>query len=479
MADELTVYRPPGLLPPRPVLFMPGWGFDGRILRLAADLPWLAPLGLMSPEGLSDRLHAWLAAQRIESVDLVGWSMGGYCALDFVRRFPEKVASLTLLAVRTHWPVAEIEELAAELAAAPKVFLTAFYRKCFLGYKEAYQRFVAELQPAYLEMADPAALQAGLMFLAGFKMPGQVSCETSCYHGRRDVVAPLSERALLHGARSITLEHGGHPLFLDPAFLRPGLERKKAIRQRFSKAAASYDRHADVQAELAAALADALTTAPPPHAILELGCGTGSYTVRLAGQFPEARLICLDFSETMLAQARQKTGERDRIAFLCADAEHFLAAGRGSFELITSNATLQWFENPASAFAGIRSLLAPGGIFWASIFGRDTLGELEAGLRHAFGGTVHVPANRFLSLDEVTDLAAKMFDQVEVREQRITRHYATLTELLFHFQKTGTGGWHAGAAFWGKRQRQALDSWFREQNGGYRVTYQVFMVHCR
>lgn len=475
----LQIYRHAGSLPPRPVFFIPGWGFDGRVLELAPELPWLAPLGLVSPVALVDQLHEWLVTQRIEAIDLVGWSLGGYCALAFARRYPEQVSSLTLHAVRQQWPRQEIATLEEELAASPKAFLDSFYRKCFLGYRDAYQRFVAELEPYCLGLAAPALLREGLRYLAEFEMPERVSCETLCCHGRRDVIAPLAERLTLVGAQQVTLDHGGHPLFLEAEMARPGSQRKRAIRQRFSKAAATYDAHADVQAELAATLAEGVDAGMAVGAILELGCGTGNYTVRLAGKFPAARLTALDFSPAMLERARQKVAGIGQVDFLCADAEPFLAAGQGRFDLITANATMQWFEEVGRALLGIRALLTPNGFFWGSLFGRETLPELEEGLRQVFGGAVHAPASRFLTADELAALGNRIFDRVEIRELRLTRQYATLTDLLYHFKKTGTGGWHGGAPFWGKQRLAELEQWFLKEHGGFPLSFQIFLVRCR
>lgn len=475
----LQIYRPAGVLPARPVFFIPGWGFDGRVLELAPELPWLAPLGLTSPTAFAEQLHGWLVAQGIEAIDLVGWSLGGYCALDFARRYPEQVASLTLYAVRQQWPTTEIAALEAELSAAPEAFLSSFYRKCLLGYKAAYQRFVAELEPYCLGIADLGLLHEGLRYLADFEVPERVSCETICCHGRRDLIAPLAERLTLASARCLTLEHGGHPLFLEAGEVWPGSQRKQVIRQRFSKAAATYDQHADVQAEVAATLAAGLDADVTAGTILELGCGTGNYTAQLARRFPAARLTALDFSPAMLTQARRKLGGKGQVDFLCVDAESFLAIGHGRFDLITANATMQWFDEVERAFQGVRALLSSTGFFWGSLFGGETLPELEEGLRQVFGGAVHAPASRFLARDELAALLGRVFGQVEIRELRLTRQYATLTELLYHFKKTGTGGWHGAAPFWGKQRLAELERWFLKEHGGFPLTFQIFLVRCQ
>ena len=63
-------------------------GFGGSIPTTESDL---------SMEGHADDLHALLDALWIETVDLVGFSMGGYIALAFAERHPGRLRSLALV----------------------------------------------------------------------------------------------------------------------------------------------------------------------------------------------------------------------------------------------------------------------------------------------------------------------------------------------------------------------------------------------
>ena len=43
--------------------------------------------------------------------------------------------------------------------------------------------------------------------------------------------------------------------------------------------------------------------------VIDLGCGTGTIGQKILKKYPKAKLTCIDFSEAMLAMAKQKIGE--------------------------------------------------------------------------------------------------------------------------------------------------------------------------
>src|SRR5687768_1690630 len=65
--------------------------------------------------------------------------------------------------------------------------------------------------------------------------------------------------------------------------------------------------------------------------VLDLGCGTGRFSEGLAGRFG-ARVIAIDPSEKMLAQAREKCHDR-RVTYATGRGES-LAIGDSSVDLI-------------------------------------------------------------------------------------------------------------------------------------------------
>lgn len=94
-----------------------------------------------------------------------------------------------------------------------------------------------------------------------------------------------------------------------------------------------------------------------PLTILDLGCGPGNSTAVLAQCFPKARITGLDSSAEMIQQA-EKTGLEVR--WIHGDAGVW--EPEESFDLVFSNAVLQWFVDFRSIVDRMGSWLGAGGV---------------------------------------------------------------------------------------------------------------------
>lgn len=89
--------------------------------------------------------------------------------------------------------------------------------------------------------------------------------------------------------------------------------------------------------------------------VIDLGCGTGELTARLAALLPESDVLGVDSSAEMLgrAEALGRTGLRfERRAI--EDVE-------GEWDLVFSHAAIQWVGDHASLVPRLLSMVAPGG----------------------------------------------------------------------------------------------------------------------
>lgn len=93
----------------------------------------------------------------------------------------------------------------------------------------------------------------------------------------------------------------------------------------------------------------------PGLKVIDLGCGTGELTLRLADRIPGSHVVGIDLSEEMLEKARAL--ERPGLHFECRD----IRALEGEWDLIFSHAAIHWVEDHRELIPRLLSLVAPGG----------------------------------------------------------------------------------------------------------------------
>src|SRR5713226_5987489 len=91
---------------------------------------------------------------------------------------------------------------------------------------------------------------------------------------------------------------------------------------------------------------------------LEIGCGVGHLARRLGSAFD--RVVAIDFSEGMIAEARRRTAEYFRIEFACEDIFDWLRRSPNTYECIVTVATLHHVDL-RSALRAMAQSLKPGG----------------------------------------------------------------------------------------------------------------------
>lgn len=110
---------------------------------------------------------------------------------------------------------------------------------------------------------------------------------------------------------------------------------------------------------------DRLLAHLPLHAttILELGCGTGNFTIKLLEQFPSAKVITVDAAPEMTALTGSRAAERGWTRRLECRTARFegLAFEPGSFDLVTSCMSLHHVKDKRPIYQRIGSWLVRGG----------------------------------------------------------------------------------------------------------------------
>jgi trans-aconitate 2-methyltransferase len=96
---------------------------------------------------------------------------------------------------------------------------------------------------------------------------------------------------------------------------------------------------------------------PQARSAVDIGCGPGNSTELLAARFPEATVSGVDNAPDMIAAAKKRLSA---LAFVQSDITQW-AATPGTFDVILSNAALQWVPDHDTLFPALVQKLNPGG----------------------------------------------------------------------------------------------------------------------
>ena len=101
---------------------------------------------------------------------------------------------------------------------------------------------------------------------------------------------------------------------------------------------------------------------PAAPTVIDLGCGPGNITLRLAELYPQARVVGIDGAEAMLALARERARHQGlEISFLCLPLQDLLHHDLvGQADLIVSNSLLHHLHQPQLLWKVTQAMAAPG-----------------------------------------------------------------------------------------------------------------------
>lgn len=257
---------------------------------------------------------------------------------------------------------------------------------------------------------------------------------------------------------------------------------KRLIAERFARARNTYGREARVQQQVAEKMMTLLeeTTksleARAPSAarwrhVVELGCGTGSYSRLLAARLHPESLLLNDLCPEMEECLGDLTC-REGIRFLPGDAES-LTFPAGT-ELITSCSTLQWFVRPDCFFARCHEALPAGGLLAFSTFGGENMHEI----RRLTGHGLDYP-----SVGQLSDMMlASDFEVLHAGEERAVLAFPDPVDVLRHLRQTGVTG--TEKRVWTRGRLEAFRNGYRTlfgnpQGEGVTLTYHPIYIIAR
>jgi malonyl-CoA O-methyltransferase len=269
----------------------------------------------------------------------------------------------------------------------------------------------------------------------------------------------------------------------------PFYTEKTQVRAAFARAATSYDAAAVLQREVSDRMAERLDYIKhQPAVILDAGSGTGYGAAELRRRYPDARVLELDLAEGMLRVSRGKQKEQSGLIGrlfskapwqVCADVER-LPLADASVDMIWSNLTIQWVNEPDSVFAEFQRVLKPEGLLMFSTMGPDTLVELKTAFAAADRAS-HV--NQFIDMHDLGDALVRTGFATPVMDmEKIVLTYDSARDVMQDLKAIGAHNAMAGRnkGLFGKRAWQTVVDRYEgyRRDGKLPATYEVVYGHA-
>ena len=197
---------------------------------------------------------------------------------------------------------------------------------------------------------------------------------------------------------------------------------KDLIQSRFSKNLTSYNEQAKIQKRMAEKLVS-FTEKKEYLSILEIGCGTGFLTQNISNCINFCNYKAID----IVPECEKYISEiNPNINFVADDIENYLKINNENFDLIISNASLQWVNDFENTIQVLKKCLNKDGELIFSTFGKENFREIY----HAIGASLNYYSQKDL---------IQMFSNFNIStdEEIHIMSFATPKDVLKHLQATG------------------------------------------
>jgi len=213
---------------------------------------------------------------------------------------------------------------------------------------------------------------------------------------------------------------------------------KELIQKRFGRKLSSYNTHAKIQKQMAEKL---VSFAPQNNnSILEIGCGTGLLTQLVTEKLQFKRYIALDIVSGCEEFIKKINSN---IEFINCDVENYIQDSE-KFDLIISNASLQWIENMPEFVKQLASKLNKNGTLLFTTFGTENFRE------------IHYVLGKTLPYYSLKSLQEKLADLSPILEEELRiMAFKTPIEVLKHIQKTGVNA--ISSEIWTKKDLEYFE----------------------
>jgi malonyl-CoA O-methyltransferase len=237
---------------------------------------------------------------------------------------------------------------------------------------------------------------------------------------------------------------------------------KEQIIRRFNLGAKTYQSVIDIQSIAAQKLATYLNR--PADQILEIGCGTGSFSQYLVNQFKDKPIYLTDISPEMIKISQERFSTCPYVNTACKDGENLSL--NSAYDLIASNMALHWFENLFLGIQNILRYLSAGGSFIFTLLGKDSLKEWrEICSASNYANTTLY----FVTLEEIS----AYYPAMQFTAETHTINYPNVHSFLRTLRNIGGTASYTNA----RLATRELRSLLRQFEHSFQVTYEIIYGH--
>jgi malonyl-CoA O-methyltransferase len=201
---------------------------------------------------------------------------------------------------------------------------------------------------------------------------------------------------------------------------------QKQIQKYFDQAKDTYKQEARIQKIVAKECLELLNRNDFER-VLEIGAGGGLLTEAAKNRLKSKHYVAVDLSLSML-----KTIQETDVVRIQADGER-LPFKPGSFDLLLSSSTMQWYQKGVQSIAENLTYLKKNGQFALAFFVRGTFRELAYASEVTGFGSVYPLARA----QTYTDFFSRLNINFDTCKKTYTLYYPSVREFLQSHKKTG------------------------------------------
>lgn len=213
--------------------------------------------------------------------------------------------------------------------------------------------------------------------------------------------------------------------------------------------------------------------AEDPREVIDLGCGPGNSTRVLKNRYPNAHITGADNSANMIEKAKADNPELD---FITLDISGDLSECAGKYDVVFSNACLQWVPGHRELLPKIFGMLKEGGAFAAQIPMNydEPIHKIILRISEDEKWSAKFPEKRIfgtLTIPEYFNILGGMTDDFELWQTIYCHRMPSIDSIIEWYRSTGLRTYLAalseeeGAEFIEDIRRELVKEYPQQKNG--------------